>query len=205
MRRKFLTKFKILIVKNNLIRICFLTVLCLSMFFLESCVFSKKIVCCNNFTGKIISPDFELNYKLEKDTLNNFRMRLYYFSGIKVADILLQNDSLRIQYLVDDLYQSSIINFYKSLNKSICVYETVNDLFTGVLFSNDTLNSMCYFREKVIIDKKSISLNLLSRNYVKIASVNCDDFKILKNGILPNSVQIMFAKNNSYTLTINRK
>jgi hypothetical protein len=172
---------------------------------ISGCFSTKNLNKVNSYNGKIVSADLDLNFFAQYDSLKNIRFRLYYLTGIKVADFTLMKDSLRFQYLIDDSYKGSFINFYNNYNNRICLYNVTNDLFTGNLFLTDSVNSVCYNREFLNDDKKIVALNIFTRTYEKIASISCSKFSNLKGQKIPLLFDVSLANKKCYTISLTAK
>ena len=189
-------KFKILNVRSKLI------IFATFILFIFGCVSTKNFRFANSYSGKLKSVDFDLNFYAQYDTANNIRFRLYYLTGIKIADFTLMKDSFRIQYLIDDSYQKTITNFYKNYSKSICLYNVTNDLLKGDLFVADSVSSLCYNKEIVFENKKLITANIFSRTYNKFGSITCSKFLTFDGKKFPLLFNLSLPNKKLYNISL---
>lgn len=92
-----------------------------------------------------------LRYNLKINDLRNINIKLYGNYGIKICDLIISNDSIKVNYLINNSYENDIINYYKSFNNKICIKNLLLDILNAKVYKNVNVrgnNENCYVIEK---------------------------------------------------------
>lgn len=153
------------------------------------------------FTGHICDKEkveFNLKYKLIYDSINSIKIRLYDISGIKLIDVVVRSDTFSIKYILNDSYKDQLYNFYSQLNKEICVYNLLTDLFQGKVFDK-AFNQLCYIKT---IDENGL-VTISSLKFKEVVKFEGLKFKNYFGYKLPSKINILI-KGKLYIFTIEK-
>jgi len=184
--------------KNNFILIVVSSIFILSI----SCSGTHKIPTnAISFTGHIYDKEkqnFNLKYKLSYDSVNAVQVKLYDVSGIKLIDVVISADSFKVKYILSDSYKEQVYNFYTHLNREICVYNLIVDLFQEKMFDK-SVNPICY--SKVIDVENWVTISSLKYNQLlKLEGLKFKNF----SGFKLASEMYLFINNKQYIFTIEK-
>lgn len=113
-------------------------------------VFSFITICCNSCISyksisindtsyhgsfkKIGENSILVKFRVDIDSLKDIRFRLYSEGGIKLTDMTLNSDTIKISYIIDNSYKGEILSIFYNMNKSTCLSKVVIDFLNGRLF-----------------------------------------------------------------------
>jgi hypothetical protein len=122
-------------------------------------VISFIIICCNSCISykslsiqdtsyhgnfkKISDNSILVKFRVDIDSLKNIRFRLYSEGGIKLTDMTLNSETIKISYIIDNLYKDEILKMFYNMNKGTCLSQVLIDFLNGKLF-NALQKSICY-------------------------------------------------------------
>ena len=156
------------------------------------------------FKGNV-NGDVSFKYFLEKDTNNNFRIRVYDITGIKLGDFLIDRDSLRIKYIIDNSYNDMIIKFFKNNNPKFCFYELINEMYFGNLFISNSNNYNCFLKEITNSSRDNVTVALMTRKYEKFANIEASKFINISNRMIPSKILLTMNNGSNYKISIDKK
>ena len=165
----------------------------------NACFVVKHVESGNSFSGYIYDNKKEqinVKYRVDFDSLDVIRFRIYSISGLKYIDFIIKPDTFIIKYILDNSYRDMLYRNYYKLNQEVCIYYVFYDLFKGKLFSVSE-NRICYNRTFIEND----CINISSIIYSLILQIKGSQFTTIENFRIPAFVKINF-RNNDYILTI---
>lgn len=128
--------------------------------------FWKKVKTDKNlYTGdiKIVNDDSTKGkFSLNVDSLRNIRIKIYNFSGLKLGEFFLYEDTLDIVYLISKSYNKEVAEFYKNIKKDLCLNKVILELLEEINKKSDgsyQKKESCFNIEKNEIENKWIVYN----------------------------------------------
>ncbi len=128
-------------------------------YFIYIFVFSFITICCNSCISyksisindtfyhgsfkKIGENSILVKFRVDIDSLKDVRFRLYSEGGIKLTDMTLNSDTIKISYIIDNSYKDEILSMFYNMNKSTCLSQVVIDFLNGRLFDTQQ-KSICF-------------------------------------------------------------
>jgi len=140
-----------------------------------------------NYYGNLNIFNKEKNYfkfNAKYDSLNILKLKLYSITGIKIGDFTLFNDSLLINYIINNDFKKIILKYFKELNSKICL----NYFIISLLESTEAEfkeNKLCYNLEKNILkgNPGNNTVFLYSKDYEKILSIKLNKRFLKKSNL----------------------
>ncbi len=172
--------------KNYLFYVIILTAL------IFSCSINKKISSISKYKGQVEiknSNDLKFKYYLIVDSFCNLRFKIYDLSGIKISEFILNNDSININYIIDNSYKSYILEIFNKFNREKCLKEIIYDIFNFGIFSDSVnFNKKIHCYNRNIVTSENIRVyEINDLKFNKVFSITAMDFYNKDFVILLNS------------------
>lgn len=168
--------------------------------------FATKSISINSKSFKgTVNGDVNFKYFLEKDTNNVLRLRVYDITGIKLGDFLLEQDSLKIKYIIDNSYKALVLEFFRKNNPKFCFYDLIDEMYYGNLFISNKGNYACFLKEVIDSSRNTIKVSIMTRKYEKFANIEGSGFANILSCKIPNLVLLNMVNGSNYKISIAKK
>lgn len=130
----------------------------------------------NKYIGKLkILSDDNISGKFDIliDYSDNINLKLYSSLGLKICDVKIYDDSLKIIYLIADSYKNNIIRIFNDYNKKICLKKLINEILKREILKNRVkeIDNINCFKINNIEDNGKTGVVIFSNDGEKLINI----------------------------------